>query len=242
MFIVINTACGAQLNGSGIISYWLVPVLKTLGITSYLSQCQISGGLSISNFFFATAASIAIERVGRRPLWLLSTGIMLVCLIAITALSAEYFKTHSSALAGTTVAFLYLFYAGYDLAWSPLNSAYTVEVLTYHMRAKGLALWTFATYVSLSFNTWVNPIALAHMGWKYYIVYIGVLCYLFAVVCFAYPETRGRTLEEVAQVFDQETLQLPTVHPQTLDYTQSKGESEDVVKVSEKAGISGAEL
>jgi len=211
MLIVIHTACGAQLNGVGIISYYLVPVLKTLGIAGYLDQCLISGGLSISNFIWATVASLLVERVGRRFLWLFSTGMMLVALIVVTALSAQFVKTGNDAVARTVIAFLYIFYAGYDLAWSPLNSAYTVEILTYHTRAKGLAVWTFATYLSLSFNTWVNPIALEHIAWKYYIVYIVVLCYLLLVIFFAYPETRGRTLEEVANVFDRdEPVPRPT--------------------------------
>jgi MFS family permease len=202
MLIVLHTACGAQLNGVGIISYYLVPVLKSIGIASYLQQCLINGGLSISNFVWATIASMLTERVGRRPLWLFSTSVMLVSLVIITALSATFVSTGTDAVGRSVIAFLYLFYAGYDFAWSPLNSAYTVEILTYNMRAKGLAVWTFATYASLSFNTWVNPIALEHIAWKYYIVYIGVLCYLLVIIFFLYPETCGRTLEEVAHVFD----------------------------------------
>lgn len=61
MFIVINTAAGAQLNGIGIVSYYLVPVLKSVGIESYLSQSLISGGMAISNLFFATAGALAVE-------------------------------------------------------------------------------------------------------------------------------------------------------------------------------------
>lgn len=85
---------------------------------------------------------------------------MLMALTVITALSAEFTKTGNKQIATACIGFLYVFYGGYDLAWSPLNSAYTVEVLNYHIRAKGLAVWTFTTYASLSFNTWVNSVAL----------------------------------------------------------------------------------
>lgn len=183
-------------------------MLKIVGITSYLSQTLISACLAIWNFFLATGGSFAVERLGRRLLWLLSTGIMLVGLSVVTGLSATFVKNPSPVIGRATIAFLFVFFGGYgeshaymhasfelwlttDLAWSPLNSAYTVEVLNYQIRAKGLAAWTFTTYCSLSFNTWVNPIALEALGWKYYPVSIAVLVYLFVVIWFTYPETKG---------------------------------------------------
>ena len=52
------------------------------------------------------------------------------------------------------------------------------------------------------FNTFVNPIALDAIGWRYYIVFIVVLV-LFAVTAFFfYPETKGYSLEQVAVIFD----------------------------------------
>lgn len=52
------------------------------------------------------------------------------------------------------------------------------------------------------FNTFVNPIALDAIWWRYYIVFIVVLV-LFAVTAFFfYPETKGYSLEQVAVIFD----------------------------------------
>lgn len=52
------------------------------------------------------------------------------------------------------------------------------------------------------FNTFVNPIALAAIAWRYYIVFIVVLL-IFAVTAFLYyPETKGYSLEEIAVIFD----------------------------------------
>lgn len=213
MFVVIHTAAGAQLGGSGIVSYYLVPVLKLVGITSYTEQTLISACLNIWNFFLATGASFSIEKVGRRVLWLLSTGIMCLALCVVTGLSATFVTQPTPAIGRATIAFLFIFFGGYDLAWSPLNSAYTVEVLSYSIRAKGLAVWTFTTYASLSFNTWVNPKALASIGWKYYIVYVCVLVYLFIIIWFTYPETKGKTLEEVSEVFDKGEIDLRSAAP-----------------------------
>jgi H+/Cl- antiporter ClcA len=54
------------------------------------------------------------------------------------------------------------------------------------------------------FNTFVNPIALGTIGWKYYFVFIVVLVAMGIVVYYFYPETRGYSLEQMAVIFDGE--------------------------------------
>ncbi|GFZ51765.1 hypothetical protein JCM24511_09533 [Saitozyma sp. JCM 24511] len=106
---------------------------------------------------------------------------------------------------GATVAFLYLFYGFYDIAWAPLNLAYPIEILSFSLRAKGMSLWIFFGSVALCLNTWVNPIALKAIGYWYYIVYIvyiGVLTYLLVIAYFFFPETQGLSLEEVSELVD----------------------------------------
>lgn len=52
------------------------------------------------------------------------------------------------------------------------------------------------------FNTFVNPIALDAIAWKYYIVFIVVLMIFGITAYFFYPETKGYSLEQIAVVFD----------------------------------------
>ncbi|GFZ46473.1 hypothetical protein JCM24511_04720 [Saitozyma sp. JCM 24511] len=207
-FIVAHVGVGAQWNGVGIVSYYLVPVLASVGITDPTKQTLVTGGLSISNLCFAVAGAFMVERMGRRPLWFISTGGMLVCMIVVTALSATFLKDNNAAIGGAVVAFLYLFYGFYDIAWTPLNLAYPVEVLSFSLRAKGMSLWSLFGSVALCLNTWVNPIALKAIGFWYYIVYIGVLVYLLVIAYFFFPETKGLSLEEVAERFDGHSLDV----------------------------------
>lgn len=59
-----------------------------------------------------------------------------------------------------------------------------------------------STVIAIFINTFVNPIALEAIQWKYYIVFIVMLTLLLITVYFAYPETRGHTLEQMAVIFD----------------------------------------
>lgn len=54
----------------------------------------------------------------------------------------------------------------------------------------------------LIYNGYANPVAMEAISWKYYIVYCCVIFVELFIVYFLFPETRGRTLEEVAEVFD----------------------------------------
>jgi hypothetical protein len=47
-----------------------------------------------------------------------------------------------------------------------------------------------------------SRIAMKALGWRYYIVFCCLLAILFGIVWFSLRETKGRTLEEIAEVFD----------------------------------------
>lgn len=66
------------------------------------------------------------------------------------------------------------------------------------MRAKGVAFFQLFSRSAGFFNNYVNPIGLARIGWKYYISYCCLLCVEIVFVYFLFPETSGKTLEELA--------------------------------------------
>lgn len=56
--------------------------------------------------------------------------------------------------------------------------------------------------VAIVFNTFINPIALEAIGWRYYIVFVAIIIVYGLTAYFFYPETRGHSLEQMAVVFD----------------------------------------
>lgn len=65
-----------------------------------------------------------------------------------------------------------------------------------------------AVDVALFFNQYVNPIALAAINWKYYIVYTVWLSFELFIVWRFYVETRNTPLEEIVKHFDGESAVL----------------------------------
>lgn len=84
---------------------------------------------------------------------------------------------------------------------TPLQVAYPLELWPFKLRSRGISAAWMIMIVALIFNVFVNPIALAAIDWKYYIVYVVLLVSYGLVIFFIYPETKGRTLEEIAVVF-----------------------------------------
>ncbi|KAH6906805.1 hexose transporter [Coprinopsis sp. MPI-PUGE-AT-0042] len=204
MTVIIAIAFFSQWSGNGLVSYYLNEVFKTIGITDEAIQLLINGILQIWNLAWALGASFMAERLGRRFLFITSSALMLLFFTLQTICTAIYVNKKNDSAAHAVIAFIFLFYAAYDLAFTPLIVAYTVEILPYAIRAKGFVVFNFAISLSLIFNQYVNPVAMKAISWKYYIVYCCWIAFELVFVYFFIVETKGRTLEETAALFDGE--------------------------------------
>ncbi|RBR26006.1 uncharacterized protein FIESC28_01279 [Fusarium coffeatum] len=177
----------AQWNGVGVVSYYLVLVLNTIGITQAKDQTLINGLLQIFSWLVSTfLGALMVDRIGRRALFLTSTAGMLVAYIIWTAV----------------VGFIFIYYLFYNIAWNPLLQAYPVEIFPYTLRGRGLSVTYIAFFVGLILGNQVNPIAMEIITWRYYIVFCCILVILFVVIWYLFPGTKGHTLEEIKEVFE----------------------------------------
>lgn len=100
----------------------------------------------------------------------------------------------------------------YNIGWNALAYTYLVELFPYAQRSKGIALEQLTVRFAVFFNTYVNPIALDNIGWKYYIVYCVWILVEIATVYFLFPETHNRTLEELSFMFEGKEVQDKVQH------------------------------
>ncbi|EJC98278.1 hexose transporter [Fomitiporia mediterranea MF3/22] len=231
--IIVAIAFFSQWSGNGLVSYYLNKVFDAIGITDPTTQLLINGILQIWNLAVAVTASFLAERLGRRVLFMTSCIGMVVFWTGQT-ICFKLSNDGNTAAAHGTIVFIFLFYMAYEyvafiflhrkqrltesqsIAFTPLIVSYTVEILPYHLRAKGFNIFNFTISLALIFNQYVNPIALGKLSWRYYIVYA---CWLLFETAFCYVyiiETKGRTLEETAALFDgvnaAEFVSGPVVH------------------------------
>ncbi|KAI1787461.1 general substrate transporter [Ganoderma leucocontextum] len=204
--IAANVGWLSLWSGNNLIAYYMNKIFTAIGITDPNTQLLLNGILNIYNFIIAIIAGLLCDKIGRRPLFIASTIGMFVFWVLQTACFAVYSETGNITAAHTFVAVIFLFYAFYDvrqpIAFTPLIVSYTVEILPFALRAKGFTVFNFSLTLSLIFNQYINPIALNALGWKYYIVYACWLVFEIGFIWCFLIETKNRTLEETAALFD----------------------------------------
>ncbi|KAJ5779536.1 hypothetical protein N7457_007256 [Penicillium paradoxum] len=191
-----------EWSGNGVVSYYLAPILESVGIYNASHQAAINISLQFWNLAFAVGGAMAADRYGRRKLWLIATGLMMVYLSAATAMSGLFQELHVLQAGIAVVPMLFLFCSAYDMAYMPLFIAYPAEILPFQLRAKGLAITLTTDSMACFFNQYINPVAFAAIQWRYFIVYLGCLVIFMVTIWFLFPETKGLSLEEVALIFE----------------------------------------
>ncbi|GJN93596.1 hypothetical protein Rhopal_006653-T1 [Rhodotorula paludigena] len=191
LFMMIWIGLIVQWVGNGIISYYLIAVLNSVGITSTGQQQGLNGGLQIFNLVVSVIAAVFIQRFSRRFVWLFSTIGILICYSMFTAASAAFERNGDSNAGRAAVAMIFLFSGLYDLSYSVLFYSYPLEILPYRMRTKGMAVCLFADYGGFR-----------NLGFAYYYPYIAIIALNLVIVWFFFPETAGLTLEQSAALLD----------------------------------------
>lgn len=199
---VAGMACFGQISGNSITSYYLPEMLGNAGITSKSTQLLLNGIYPVICLFAAVTGARATDKIGRRPLMIYSLIFCSIAFSIVTATSKMASEDASNAnAANVTIAFIYLFGIVFSFGWTPLQSMYIAETLTTATRAKGTALGNFLSNVSSAVIQYSSGPAFANIRYYFYLVFVAWDLIETAVIYFYFPETKGRTLEELEEVF-----------------------------------------
>lgn len=136
LLILVCLGVFSQFSGNALVSYYMYDVLGQAGVKDQRTQLEINGILNIWNALTAVFACFFIDKFGRRPIFLFSTGGMLVSYVIWTICAAQFTKTGIASVGIAQIAFIFVFYGFYNSAWSGLLVGYGVEILPYRIRAK----------------------------------------------------------------------------------------------------------
>lgn len=75
------------------------------------------------------------------------------------------------------------------------------EIFPNHLRSQGVALGLSAFYLASEVCLVGAPVALNAIGWKFYLVLICPSVVYIVLIYLLFPETKGRTLEEIGALF-----------------------------------------
>ncbi|KAL6298721.1 general substrate transporter [Sparassis latifolia] len=181
-------------------SYYFPLMVEAAGVTNEHMVLLLNAIQTPIMMISALCGLQFLERWGRRPTLMLSSTGMSISVVIITVCTALTPKHSQAGPVG--IAFLYIFLVVFSFVWTPMQSLYPVEVLAYNNRAKGLAVMNLFVNACGLFNTYLPPVAIGAVGWRFYIFYAAWDALGIVVIYLTFVETKGRNLEEIDHIFD----------------------------------------
>lgn len=187
-----------QLTGVNSITYYASSIYESdLHFDATLSKI-LAAASQFAIILGACICSFTVDRFGRRTLMLFSATAMSICMACITGLVSN--PENKGALKGA-VFFLFLYYVVYTCGFLGIPFLYASEIAPVQLRA---AVCGVSTAVSWLFNylvAEVTPVAFTDIGYRYFIVYAVLNASWVPCIYFFFPETMGRDLEEIDEIF-----------------------------------------
>ncbi|KAF9889654.1 hypothetical protein FE257_007162 [Aspergillus nanangensis] len=226
--IIVSVGLISQYSGNAVISNYMNLIYEGAGITDQNQKLGISAGKTVLDLSCSIFAAFMVDRLGRRKLFLTAICGMTLSFTIWTVMAAQYDNTGGKQSFGDAqIVFIWIFGIFYDIGFSGLLVAYTLEVLPFHLRAKGIMIMNITVQATLALSAQTNPLAWDNLPhhWNFCLLYT-LWDFVEAVwVYFVFVETRGPTLEEIAKIFDgedavahidldqvKEEVKLPHVH------------------------------
>jgi len=200
MIVGVGLAIAQQVTGINTVIYYAPTILKFAGMSSAPAAILASVGVGIVNVVLTLVAMQLIDRVGRRPLLLVSLGGMAASLFVLgLAFSLPQF---SASLAWIAIGSLMVYVGSFAVGLGPVFWLILSEIYPIGIRGRAMSVGTIANWganllVALSFLTLTQVLGKPATFWLYGVVTVAAWLFAFFLV----PETKGKTLEQIEAHF-----------------------------------------
>lgn len=196
IFIAFGLGFFQQFGGINTIIYYAPTVFEMAGFHGAVGAILATAGIGLVNVSFTVVALFLIDHWGRRPLLIIG---LIGMIIALSVMSLSfYFGAHAAFLKWFAFASMIVYIASFAISLGPVMWLVISEIFPLEIRGLGTSVatafsWACNGVVSLTFLTLIQLFAASGA----FLIYacISVLGLIF--VCFAMPETKGTTLEQI---------------------------------------------
>ena len=239
-----------QFTGINSIMYYAPVIFQQAGVPGRSASLIASGVNGVLNVLATIPAILFLDRLGRRFVLISGALIMgtamLLCGIVMAATGRVYRDEETGQMdidmSGNIhasyfcIVMVYFFVAGFAYSWGPCGWVYPAEIYPLSIRAKGTSLTTAANWLMNFIISLFVPVMLTTITWGTYI-FFGCCCMIMAICVFLfYPETKGRSLEEMDVVFSGRILAFRDAKESELKFKsqQLSGKTESYEDVKEE--------
>jgi len=190
IFLAITIGMFNQFSGINAILYYLNDIFGAAGYSKMSGSLQavIIGG---TNLVATLLAMSVIDKLGRKSLLLIGAIGTAVCLFGVA--EVFYTSSHQSLLLWLLVGFI----AFFAISQGAVIWVYLSEVFPTRVRAKGQSLGSSSHWITNAAIAYVFPQVAKTSGGAPFLLFGAMMVLQFFVVLFAYPETKGITLEQL---------------------------------------------
>jgi SP family galactose:H+ symporter-like MFS transporter len=196
MIVGIGLAIAQQITGINTVIYYAPTIFKAAGMSSTSVAILASVGVGIVNVVMTLVAMQLIDRLGRRPLLLISLAGMAMSLFVLGL--AFSLPQLSGSLGWIAVVSLMTYVGSFAVGLGPVFWLILSEIYPLRIRGRAMSVGTAANWitnliVAVSFLTLTQVLGKPTTFWLYSAVSIGAWLFAFLLV----PETKGKTLEQI---------------------------------------------
>jgi sugar porter (SP) family MFS transporter len=196
MIVGIGLAVAQQVTGINTVIYYAPTIFKAAGMSSASVAILASVGVGIVNVVLTLVAMQLVDRVGRRPLLLVSLAGMAGSL-AVLGLAFSLPQLAGS-LGWIAVVSLMVYVGSFAVGLGPVFWLILSEIYPLRIRGRAMSIGTAANWitnliVALTFLTLTQVLGKPATFWLYAVVSVGAWLFAFFLV----PETKGKSLEQV---------------------------------------------
>jgi SP family xylose:H+ symportor-like MFS transporter len=191
-----------QFVGINVVLYYAPEIFKSIDPDTD-GALLLTIIVGIVNFLFTIIAVKTVDKKGRKPLMLIGALGMAVAMLALG------FVFFSGATGYLALACMMLYVASFALSWGPVTWVLLSEIFPNKIRGKAMAIavaaqWISNYLVSLTFpmmNDNTELTELFNHGFAYWVYGIMSLLAMWFVWKYV-PETKGKTLEEMENIWE----------------------------------------
>ncbi|KAI1177949.1 general substrate transporter [Nemania sp. FL0916] len=187
-----------QLSGiDGVLFY--APILFTqAGLPADTASFVASGVSAILMFAISIPAFLLADYWGRRAIVFVGGAILATTMLVVGSIYAS-----GSAAAGrwAVIVSIFVFALTYVSTWAIVGKLYATEIQPAHSRATVNALAQALNWFTNFLTAFITPVFLARSPAGPYFLFAGFTILTLVVLFLYMPETRGRSLESIQEMF-----------------------------------------
>ena len=197
--IGITLACLQQVTGINVFLYYAPELFKHAGISTNAALVQ-TVALGAVNVAFTVIAMVFVDRIGRKPLWVAGAIGMGCCLCAV-GLSMSWGHVGGSLLFFALAYMAFFACSVGPVTWVLLSEIFPLRSRGRLMATATVALWIANFVVSQTFPPLdQSPWLIEHFHHGFPFLVYAFFCFIgLWFVATRFPETKGRTLEEIEE-------------------------------------------